>query len=235
MKVKIKDIFLGLQDQMCFTLKWNRKILKHPVLKGDASELAWVEMLSTYLPKRYQVEKAFVIDCKGNISEQIDIVIFDRHYSPFLLRQNGATYIPAESVYAVIEVKQEFTLANVKYAAKKAKSVRKLIRTNAPIIEARGKIDKTRKPFEILAGLLTLEGSINKSIEEYLVTLPGTDQIQFGCSLQNDAFSIDNKGNLSRSGKDTSLVYFFLNLLASLQAVGTVPAIEIKKYLNNLR
>ena len=82
--IDIRKIFLGLQDQMHGKLSLNRRIIYHPTTKGDASELEWVDMLSTYLPRRYQVDKAFVIDCKGNISEQIDIVIFDRHYSPFL-------------------------------------------------------------------------------------------------------------------------------------------------------
>lgn len=117
--INIREIFLGLQEQMRSKLSLNRTILTHPVSKGDASELEWVDMLGGYLPKRYQVEKAFVIDYEGGVSDQIDIVIFDRHFSPFLLRQNGATYIPAESVYAVIEVKQELSPKNTRYAAQK--------------------------------------------------------------------------------------------------------------------
>lgn len=35
-------------------------------------------MLSTYLSKRYCADKAFVIDSIGNISDEIDIVIYDR-------------------------------------------------------------------------------------------------------------------------------------------------------------
>jgi len=177
----------------------------------------------------------FVIDHKGNLSQQIDIVIFDRHYSPFLLKQNGATYIPAESVYAVIEVKQDMTVKNIKYAAEKARSVRKLIRTHAPIIEARGKISKTKIPFTVLAGILTLDGKLSGTSEICLKQLMNEERIQFGCSMLNTAFTIDDKNKISKSKTDTCLVFFFLSLLASLQSMGTVPAMEIDKYINNLR
>src|ERR1700721_930198 len=123
-KVNLKEIFKGLQTQMEAKLTFNRKVVNHPTAKGTATELEWTEMLSTYLPKRYCADCAFVIDADGNISEQIDIVIFDRQYSPFILRQNGVTYIPAECVYAVIEVKQDLSKKNIAYAKKKAASVR---------------------------------------------------------------------------------------------------------------
>ena len=132
-KVDIKEIFSGLQDQMEAKLTFNKKILTHPVSKGDASELEWLDMLSTYLPKRYCVSKAHVIDHEGSVSDQIDIVIYDRHYSPFILQQNGATYIPAESVYVVIEVKPTIDASTIKYASQKALSVRRLKRTSAKI------------------------------------------------------------------------------------------------------
>lgn len=50
--------------------------------KGDASESVWRELLQAYLPKRYQAETAHVVDSKGAFSDQIDVVVFDRQYSP---------------------------------------------------------------------------------------------------------------------------------------------------------
>ncbi len=135
-KINIRDIFLGLQKQMRSKLSLNKKILTHPVTKGDASESEWINMLTSYLPSRYRADRAFVIDCEGNVSDQIDIVIYDRHYSPFILKQGGSTYIPAESVYAVIEVKPTLNKKNVEYASKKANSVRILKRTTATIVHA---------------------------------------------------------------------------------------------------
>ncbi len=236
-KVDLREIFLGLQRQMRAKLSLNKKILTHPVSKGDASELEWLDMLGSYLPARYKAEKAFVIDCEGKVSDQIDIVIFDRHYSPFLLRQNGATYVPAESVYAVIEVKPTLNPASIKYTANKASSVRRLKRTSAPIIHAGGKIDKTKKPFEILAGLLTINGSCTSSVKKEVKKLSENERVHFGCSLSSGAFIV-NYGDTPRfeeSGSDDGLVFFFLKLLSSLQSVGTVPAMVIEEYISRLK
>lgn len=237
--IDIRKIFLGLQDQMYAKLSLNRRIIHHPTTKGDASELEWIEMLSTYLPRRYQVDKAFVIDCKGNISEQIDIVIFDRHYSPFLLRQNGATYVPAESVYTIIEVKPILNLANIRYAAKKASSVRKLERTTAKIIHAGGVIDKPKQPFEILAGILTIEGRCNVKMESQLNKLDKKRFLNFGCTLDAESFWIKkdsmDKLIIEKSRQNEGLIFFFLNLLSELQKLGTVSAMDIQSYIERFR
>ena len=109
-----------------------------PVAKGDASEKAWLELLQTYLPERYQAETAHVVDSEGVFSEQIDIVVFDRQYSPFIFNYQGQKIIPAESVYAAFEAKQSIDADQVAYAQKKVASVRRLHRTSLPIPHAGG-------------------------------------------------------------------------------------------------
>lgn len=237
-KINIRDIFLGLQKQMREKLSLNKKILTHPVAKGDTSECEWINMLKSYLPKRYCADRAFVIDCEGNVSDQIDIVIYDRHYSPFILKQDGATYIPAESVYAIIEVKPTLNKKNVEYSSKKANSVRVLRRTTAEIIHAGGKIEKPKKPFFILAGILTIDGCLSDNLKNSLDKLKKNDFLNFGCSLQDEAFWFKkHKGNnfsLEKNSKEESLIFFFLNLLSELQQLGTVPAIDLNSYINSL-
>lgn len=234
-KINIRDIFFGLQKEMRSKLTLNRKILSHPVSKGDASELEWIGMLSAYLPNRYRTDKAFIIDCEGNVSQQIDIVIHDRHYSPFILKQKGATYIPAESVYSVIEVKPTLNAANIDYASEKAASVRKLKRTAAPIVHAGGKIKKPKKPFNILAGILTIDGKCTPKIREKLGKLPDEKFLHFGCSLDRVSFwfkkQSTNDLQFIESARDEALIFFFLNLLAELQGLGTVPAIDLEAYM----
>ncbi|MBI3601919.1 MAG: hypothetical protein HY209_03395 [Candidatus Omnitrophica bacterium] len=235
-RINIRDIFLGLQQQMRSKLTLNRKILTHPVAKGDASELEWIDMLSLYLPSRYCADRAFVIDCEGNLSDQIDIVIYDRHYSPFILRQNGLNYIPAESVYAVIEVKPTLNASNIGYAARKAESVRRLKRTTASIVHAGGKIDVPKKPFDIIAGILTIDGKCNDLLKGRLSGLSTGRFLHFGCSLDHVSFwfkkNMNGKYVFEKSSQEESLIFFFLNLLSELQQLGTVSAIDIKAYIN---
>jgi hypothetical protein len=239
-KIKLKDIFKGLQAQMEAKLTFNRKIIQHPTTKGDVTEFEWTEMLSTYLPKRYCAERGFVIDAKGNLSEQIDIVIFDRQYSPFILRQNGVTYIPAESVYAVIEVKQNLSHKNNLYAQKKALSVRKLKRTSASIPHAGG-VYPPKIPAKILAGIVALDGIISESEQKRLSNTTPEEILNFGCSLTGKTYftfpdlhpwDTNAKPYRMKHGVDeNSLVIFFMALLSELQKVGTVPAIDINAYL----
>lgn len=252
-KIKIKDLFNGLQNQMIAQLSTNRKFIDHPTSKGDSLENTWIEWLQKYLPSRYCVDKAIVIDCKGNLSHQIDLVIYDQHYTPFVFTQNGIHYIPAEGVYAVFEVKPELTKAYINYAGDKIESVRKLYRTSTNIID-RGTSRPPRNLTKIFGGILTSISNIkNDTVEKHLKSLKGLKSIDMGCSVESGCFYIDYKneeddkiGDFNErikqyydnreyqyatfSQPNTSLVTFFLQLMRYLQIVGTVAAIDLNEY-----
>ena len=149
----IKTILASLHDDIEQRLAIARKAFAHPGTKGDASESVWVKLLETYLPRRYQASSAHVVDSKGTFSDQIDVVVFDRQYSPFIFHYEGQTIIPAESVYAVFEAKQTIDAALVAYAQKKVASVRRLHRTSLPIPDAGGVYPPKPLP-NILGGIL---------------------------------------------------------------------------------
>jgi hypothetical protein len=110
----------GLHDDIQQKLAIARKSFAHPGTKGDASELVWLEMLQAYLPQRYQAASAHIVDSHGKFSDQIDVVIFDRQYSPFIFKYQGQTIVPAESVYAAFEAKQASNATMVEYAQKRS-------------------------------------------------------------------------------------------------------------------
>lgn len=239
--MNLNQIFLNLQNQMIQKLSSNREIIFHSTTKGDASELNWIEWLRTYLPRRYEVDKAFIIDSENNFSEQIDLVIYDRQYSPFVLKQDGAVYIPAESVYAIFEIKQTLNKENLEYAFKKIKSVRVLKRTSAPIVHAGGKIPIPKLPFKIIGGILTLSSDwktpFANIFSQSLINLDDDSQIDICCILENTAFNIEYINathNIESSSDREALIFFFLKLLARLQQLGTVPAMDINAYANSI-
>ena len=97
----------------------------------------------------------------------IDVVVFDRQYSPFIFHYEGQTIIPAESVYAVFEAKQTIDAAQVVYAQQKVASVRRLHRTSLPIPYAQGTYPP--KPLiPIYGGLLTFESEWNPPLAQPL-------------------------------------------------------------------
>ncbi len=75
------------------------EIAFHPTTKGDNAEFNWLKMLRDFLPNRYEVDSAFVVDVNDRVSDQLDVVIHDAQYPPLLFKHEGGLYVPAESVW----------------------------------------------------------------------------------------------------------------------------------------
>jgi hypothetical protein len=202
-KVNIADLFHGLQKQMVAQLNTNREFILHPGSKGDSLEDVWIEWLRKYLPNRYCVDKAIVIDSLGDLSHQLDLVIYDQQYTPFVFTQNGIHYIPAEGVYAVFEVKPDFKgtvdkINYIEYAGNKIESVRKLKRTSVMIINAGTEI-KPRPLTKIIGGILastnTYTHDNNNTIEKHLKSLKGLKSIEMGCAVDYGSFYVNYNGS----------------------------------------
>jgi hypothetical protein len=223
----------GLHDEIERRLETARRAFGHPGTKGDASERVWLELFQTYLPKRYQVATAHVVDSRGVFSEQIDVVVFDRQYSPFIFRYLGQTIIPAESVYAVFEAKQAANSGQVRYARDKAASVRRLHRTSLPIPHAGGTYEARALP-PILGGLLTFESEWNPALGSALeVALGGgdaDDRLDLGCIAAHGIFCRDPSGTYNFKPKGKPATAFLLELIARLQDSATVPMIDVRAY-----
>ena len=235
---RLTEILDGLQARLEGELRGNRAAVTHPGARGEASEEDWLRVLNDHLPRRYQANRAFVIDSRGDCSEQIDVVISDRQYSPFLYNQANQRYIPAESVYAVLEVKQDLSREHVLYAGEKAASVRRLRRTSAPIPYADGTY-KPRPLPRIVAGVLTYQSSwtppFGGAFESALAELGGDKQLDVGCALLHGAFEVHYPDGgpvkpIVIEGP-RSLVQFLMRLFKQLQALATAPAIDYDAYL----
>jgi len=258
-KINLSDLFEGLQNQMLAQLNTNREFIKHPTSKGDSLENVWIDWLRKYLPNRYSVDKAIVIDSSGNLSEQIDVVIFDQQYTPFVFTQNGIHYIPAEGVYAVFEVKPDLKgtvddITYIEYTGKKIASVRSLKRTSTNIVD-RGKSQNPRSLTKIIGGILTSTNSIarQETIKKHFAKLSPLYTIDIGCSIGYGTYYVNYNGeedigiqdfnerilkyyenrkfdSINYSSKEKALVSFFLQLLRYLQTIGTVAAIDLGVY-----
>ena len=238
-KMKLQKIYGELQEVMLANLKLNKATIENSVAKGTATENDWLDWMREYLPKRYKVDSAFIIDCNGNMSEQIDIVIYDAHYSPLVFNKSGTKYITAESVYAVFEVKQVLNRENVNYAASKAKSVRRLYRTSADVVYS-DRIVKGKKPAKIFAGLLTTTCDWKTNIEGKVIdivkSLNSDKFLDLICCIDYGTFITDEEdyNGIKVSNNNETLILFYFILLKKLQSVGTVTAIDFNKYIKCL-
>lgn len=233
----LKELYTSTQEVMESRLRVGRVAYDHATTKGTVTENNWIEWMRTYLPKRYCVDRAFVIDSDNHVSDQIDLVIYDQQYSHLVFEMNGEKHVAAESVYAVFEIKQDLDKEHMDYAVNKFKSVRNLKRTSAPIISANGRA-LPKIPENIISGVLTLDSKwaspILKHISPYMLNNPNNEVVDLVCCVEEGSFAnYDAKSGYREilyTGKENSLIFFLLELLKKLQLVGTVPAIEIQAY-----
>jgi hypothetical protein len=193
-KIELHHLFMDLQKEMCTKIETIRKRIEHGPSKGTGVEEVWNNWFKEYLPTRYTPTKAFVVDSTGQISDEIDIVIYDRHFSPFLFNHEGAQYIPAESVYAIFEIKQDLNKEHFKYASDKIASVRNLIRTSDKITHAGG-VFPPRPPIPILAGILTYDSDWNpifgEPFKDLIKGMNSNNRIDLGCAITKGSFEIE--------------------------------------------
>lgn len=232
-KWSLPQLLAGLHEDIEKRLEILRKSLRHPVAKGDASEEVWLELLRTYLPQRYQTAKAFVVDSNGSFSEQIDVLVFDRQYTPFIFKYKGQTIVPAEGVYGAFEAKQTVTSEFVEYAQNKVASVRRLHRTSLPIPHAGGTYPPRPLPY-IFGGLLTFESKwkpgLGKPLLEALAKGEPEHRLDIGCVAAHGMFTCDTTGCHTISPLTKPATAFLFELIALLQNSATVPMIDVRAY-----
>lgn len=212
----------------------------HPTTLGDGAEKEWQATLKEFLPRRYDVNPAFVVDSRGNISDQIDLVIHDRHFSPQFWTMGQSLFLPAECVYAVLEVKPELNKGYIEYAGKKAASVRALHRTSGAIQQL-AQAPSRAEPKRILAGIVAGRSGWSQGLDQPLVeALAGLDpdhKLDIGCALDAGMFERPeglDVDEVQRSAADIGLAMFAMRLVARLNAVGTVPALDYDLYTSAL-
>lgn len=227
----MNEAFIDVQAELALKLKRAAQSIDHAGTHGAVNEDHWIDIFRSYLPNRYEVATGFVIDSRGNRSDQIDIVIFDRHFTPTLLDQQKHRYIPAEAVYGVFESKPHFDKGYLEYAGQKAASVRKLYRTSVSITHAGGSF-KPKEPFPIVSGIVAPKSSwadgLGTSFQKHLPT-SDLERLDCGCALEHGAFDTF-EGSLNLVGSEGALIYFLFRLLSKLQSLGSAPAIDWSAY-----
>lgn len=229
----LRSAFTAEQEVLSVQLKLSSESITHDGVMGDVNEQHFIEVLRKYLPNRYAVDSAIVIDSNGATSDQIDIVIYDPQYTPTLLDQHDHRFIPAESVYAVFEVKPTINKGYLEYAAKKAESVRALERTSVPITHVGGK-PVVKELFPIVSGIVatTIDWAEGFSSEAFIQNNEALIDLQIldcGLSVMGGSFDVF-EGELKVGPTINSLAYFIFRLLQKLNGLGTVPAVDWNKY-----
>jgi len=229
----LRSAFAAEQEVLRVQLEFSSKSITHDGVMGDVNELNFIDVLRKYLPNRYAVDSAIVIDSNGNTSEQIDIVIFDQQYTPTLLDQKNHRFVPSEAVYAIFEVKPTINKQYLEYASSKAKSVRVLERTSVPITHVGGE-PTIKELFPIISGIVAptiewVDGFSSNAFVENHSLLVGINRIDSGLAVSGGCFDL-YEDKLMIGPTNNSLAYFTFRLLQKLNTLGTSPGIDWNKY-----
>jgi hypothetical protein len=240
--VKLRELLLAQQAELVTSVDTARGVVEHPTDLGTIVEIDWCAAFRRFLPQRYAVNKATIVDADGNRSDAIDLVVHDTIHSPLLFEKSGVRYIPAESVYAVFEIKQELKRPNIRYAAEKAESVRALHRSSAPFLNAGGDV-RPIKLFPLVAGILTTTSGwadpLGPRLRDALGQCSREGRLDLGCALHHGGFSAayggDGSVTIERSAPDAGLIFILMRLFERLRLMGTVPAIDLDEWGRTLK
>jgi hypothetical protein len=82
----------------------------HQLTTGTYRETIWMSLFKQIIPHKFSIKQGvFIMDSNGNTSAEVDLVIFDEQYTPYIFNYGEICFIPIEAVAVVIQCKS-FTL-----------------------------------------------------------------------------------------------------------------------------
>jgi hypothetical protein len=154
------DVLRAAVDDVHRRLEDTAKITT-PGEKGRARENVMRDFLRSFVPGQFGIDTGFIIDVHGNISEQLDIVIYRTDYHP-VFDIGGVKHFMVESVAAVFQNRSDVSSTrSLASAIENIRSVRRLDRTGAGhnyvVMDFHGRgpsVDGSNPQFEIFTGII---------------------------------------------------------------------------------
>lgn len=230
----LRNAFVDIESRLQRELLSHSQIVTHDGSRGGEGENEWIKVLKDLLPKRYKVKKGLVVNSQGRTSDQIDCLIIDNFYTPKLYGFSKTYYVPVEAVYGVFEIKPEVNAAHMKYASKKIKSVRKLMRTTTAFAGETEKVDRESKP--IIGGLFATHASWADKLESdaFDDALAKAEEqetaLDFVITTKHGYAERHPAGDVSKIAHTGATVRAFFRLFSRLQEIGTVAAVDLDAY-----
>lgn len=102
--------------------------IDHNASKGAFREQILKKLLRPFLPGAYGISGGQAFDPQGEISKQLDVVIYDAIHSYIAPYTDDFIYFPCESVFGNIEIKSKLNKQSLYDALKNIESLKKLKR-----------------------------------------------------------------------------------------------------------
>jgi len=252
--MNLENIFEEVSRQMLSDFEKAKSALSHAGLKGGSNEEIVKIFLRQYLPKTLDISSGLVVDSKGGISKQLDIIIHDSAKTPIFYQSAETRVIPIECVYAVIEVKACLDKTELGKSFQNMRSVKNLqklafFESVSPIIESKNLYGKSWRNWPIAYFVFAFDSpnleSVLPNIEELNTNTLVHQRIDSVCIMSKGVILNQNpKGMLTAlPDQSTRLVashtkkplLFFYTLISIILNQADMNSFNIHAYLGDIK
>ncbi len=135
-----------------------KKTLIHPGEFGTHREQICKDYLRSFIPVRLDMGSGFIITDKGDVSTQVDILIYDRNNTPLIENSEKQRFFPVETVVGIVEIKSNLSKMDFKAALNKlAKSKKLKENISNPVVikkDINGPFDPQNNPYDNIFSVL---------------------------------------------------------------------------------
>lgn len=115
-------------NQIDFAVREARaaKLVEHSGMIGHIRELAASMIIDPFLTAEYGIGSGKVTDVVGNLSDETDIIIYNKTILPAVMYSERSGVFPVEACFYAIEVKSKASAQNIQDAIEKGRNMLKL-------------------------------------------------------------------------------------------------------------
>ena len=118
----------SVQDRLNSAIDPIRCLVPHSGEKGTLIEKQFRSQLIEILPEKVGVSHGFVMDSRGEISKQMDLILYDKLNTPRIFASDSTQVFPVEATYACGEIKTSLDSDKLKDSFEKCASYKNLCR-----------------------------------------------------------------------------------------------------------
>lgn len=123
-----RRVLSSAQNKLSAAINQIRSSIPHSGEIGTLIERQFRSQLEEIMPEKIGVSHGFVVDSANAVSRQMDIILYDRHYTPRIFASDGAQMFPVEATYACGEIKTDLDTSKLEDSFQKCLSYKTLCR-----------------------------------------------------------------------------------------------------------
>lgn len=252
--MNLENVFRAINKKMILDFQEISSEIEHRGSKGKVREIEIVyEYLSKYVPGNIGIANGEIISTNDQVSNEIDIILFEKNSTPYLLKKEGYQIFPIECVYSVIEVKSFLDKSQIEDSFKKILKVKNMPKLSfepqkGPIITHTNLYDSEWQFFPTVGFVIAYDSIDLKTLNQHLEDLNNIHPIE----KRIDSVWVLNKGMIVNFNTENEMIELAPNsktitrpimsenplmlLTIQLQSIllsGFMPHFNLKSYLKN--